>query len=88
MRLQHVLCVAAQRVAGRGGKHGVGTYQQLRAYFVFQLLDMGRDVGLNGVQLLGGRTKVAAVADSLEHAQGFELHAVLQYLNWRFDSSF
>jgi len=72
--LQHLPRILQQGMAGRRGKYRIGTHQQLCAYFVFQFLDMGRDIGLHGMQSLGRNTKAAAFADGLEHAQGFELH--------------
>ena len=88
MRLQHLPRRLQQRASGRSGKDRVGSHQQLHACFVLELFDMGRDIGLHGVQPLGSGTKAAAFADGFEHAQGFELHMRLQYLELRCKSSF
>jgi hypothetical protein len=71
---QHAACVALQQAACRRGVHGRAALQQLHAGLVLELFHVGRDIGLHGVQLLGGGAEAAAVADGQEHAQGLQLH--------------
>ena len=59
---------------GREMYGAAAALNQLHLQLIFELLDVGRHIGLHGVQALGRRPKTAGTGHGVKNAQGFDLH--------------
>ena len=66
--------VAQQLAAGGGRHHRRAPLQKTGIEFRFQLFDVGGNVGLHGVQALGGGAEAAGIDHGAKDFQGADQH--------------